>query len=113
LDALQQRDAERERLAGAGTGLADDVVAAERDGQRQRLDGKGFDDALGFECIGYLGDDPELMKRSQGFQPPWCGVDLPDRGAAKARRGAIAPRRPGFEAARSRGRDQPWFIVWV
>jgi hypothetical protein len=74
LDPLQQRNAERECLAGARTGLADDVVAAQRDRQGERLDGKGFNDPLGFEGIGYLGDDPEVTKRSQGFQPPWCGV---------------------------------------
>jgi hypothetical protein len=38
---LQQRDAERERLAGAGAGLADDVVPAQPDGQGQALNGEG------------------------------------------------------------------------
>ena len=37
-DALQQRDAEAERLAGAGLGLADDVVAGQGDRQRHLLD---------------------------------------------------------------------------
>ena len=42
---LQQRDAERERLAGAGAGLADDVVPAQPDGQGQALDGERRGDA--------------------------------------------------------------------
>jgi hypothetical protein len=37
---LQQRDAERQRLAGPGPRLADDVVASQCDGQGQRLDGE-------------------------------------------------------------------------
>ena len=39
--AVQQRDAEAERLARSGLGLADDVVARKRDGEGHRLDGKG------------------------------------------------------------------------
>ena len=34
----EQRDAEAERLAGAGLGLADDVVAGQGDRQGHRLD---------------------------------------------------------------------------
>ena len=56
---LQQRDAEAEGLAGAGLGLADDVVPAEGDGQRQRLDREGRGDADGLEGVGGLGEDPE------------------------------------------------------
>ena len=41
---LQQRDAERERLASAGASLADDVVPAQPDGQGQALDGEGRGD---------------------------------------------------------------------
>ncbi|WP_233510501.1 hypothetical protein [Actinomadura craniellae] len=55
LDPLEQRDAERQGLAGSGAGLADDVVAAERDGQGELLDGERVDDALGREGICYLG----------------------------------------------------------
>ncbi|WP_245974072.1 hypothetical protein [Thermomonospora umbrina] len=70
LDPLQQRDAERERLAGARAGLADDVVPAEPDGQGQGLDGERVDDALGLEGVCYLGAYSELTECSQGFQPP-------------------------------------------
>jgi hypothetical protein len=110
LDALQQRHAERQRLAGAGAGLPDDVVPAQRDRQGELLNGKRVDDALGCEGIGYLGYDPEFVERSQGFQPPKCGVDARSRGAAAEatkRTGRAAPRRSGRVAARSRGRDQP------
>jgi hypothetical protein len=70
LDALQERDAEGEGLPGPGTGLADDVMSAQRDRQCQRLDRERVDDALGFEGVCYLGNDPEFTERSQGFQPP-------------------------------------------
>ena len=45
-DAVQQRHAEGERLAHAGAGLADHVVAGERQRHGQFLDGKGAFDAL-------------------------------------------------------------------
>ena len=44
-EPLQQRDAEAERLAHAGAGLADQVVAGQRDRQGERLDGEGALDA--------------------------------------------------------------------
>ena len=59
-DALQQRDAEAEGLAGAGLGLADDVVAAQRDREGQLLDREGVGDADGLEGLDGLGKDAEL-----------------------------------------------------
>ena len=53
LHELQQRDAEAEGLAGAGLGLADDVVPGQRDRQGHGLDGEGMDDA----GVGQGGDD--------------------------------------------------------
>ena len=50
---LQQRDAEAEGLAGAGLGLADDVVPGQRDRQGHGLDREGMDDA----GVGQGGDD--------------------------------------------------------
>ena len=50
---LQHRHAEAEGLAGAGLGLADDVVAGQRHRQRHRLDGEGRDDPV----LGERGDD--------------------------------------------------------
>jgi hypothetical protein len=76
-DALQHRDAEGECLAGAGPGLADDVVAVQGDRQGERLNGERVYDALGLEGIGYLGYYPEVTESSQGFQPPSCGVLSP------------------------------------
>ncbi len=49
-DALQQRHAEREGLAHAGAGLADHVVAGQRQRQGQFLDSKGAFDAFFREC---------------------------------------------------------------
>ena len=54
--ALQQRHAETEGLAHTGAGLADEVMAAQRDRQRQGLDGEGAFDADGAEG----GDDPRV-----------------------------------------------------
>jgi hypothetical protein len=94
LDALQQRDAEGQGLAGAGARLADDVVPAEADGDGERLDRERFDDALCFEGICYFGDNPEITKGRQGLQPPSV------RGPLNA---AGAPVR--WRGEPSRGRD--------
>ena len=57
---LQQRHAEAERLAHAGAGLADDVLAGQRERQRELLDGERALDA-GFGQRGHdLGADAEL-----------------------------------------------------
>ena len=45
-DAVQQRHTERERLAHAGAGLADQVVAGQRQRQGQLLDSKGMFNAV-------------------------------------------------------------------
>lgn len=47
-DALQERQAEAERLAGAGLGLADDILAGQRDREGHLLDGERRQDADGF-----------------------------------------------------------------
>ncbi len=65
-DALQQRQAETERLAGAGLGLSDDIGAGERYGERHLLDGEGGRDADSLKGFGRLGKDPEVSERSQG-----------------------------------------------
>ncbi|TKJ19109.1 hypothetical protein A6V29_10450 [Blastococcus sp. CCUG 61487] len=52
-DALQQRDAEAEGLAGAGAGLTDEVVAGQRQREGELLDGEGAGDA----GVGQRGDD--------------------------------------------------------
>ena len=59
-DALEQRDAEAERLAGAGRRLADQVGAAHRDRQRVLLDGERAGDAGGGERLDGLGAGAEL-----------------------------------------------------
>ena len=52
-DAVQQRHAERVGLAHAGAGLTDEVVAGQRQRQRQFLDGEGVFDAF----LGERADD--------------------------------------------------------
>jgi hypothetical protein len=55
--ALQDRDAEGQRLAGTGAGLADDVGAGERDRQGEFLDREGLGDADLVESVGDGADD--------------------------------------------------------
>jgi hypothetical protein len=64
-DALQQRGAESQRLAGAGARLPDQVGAGQRERDRKCLDRKWIDDADGFESLGGLGDDSEFGERGQ------------------------------------------------
>ncbi|MCF0088374.1 hypothetical protein B0E37_03445 [Streptomyces sp. MH192] len=74
-DALEERKAEAQRLAGAGLGLADDVAAGERDGERHLLDGEGVEDADGLKGLGRLGKDSELSEsRSQGAASSVCAA---------------------------------------
>ncbi len=56
--ALQHRDAEREGLAGAGAGLADQVGAHQGDGEGHLLDGEGGRDAGAVERVANLGEHP-------------------------------------------------------
>ena len=50
-EPLDDGDAEAEGLAGAGLGLADDVLAGEAEGDGLLLDGERVDDALGGESL--------------------------------------------------------------
>ena len=61
-DALQQRHAERKGLAHAGAGLTDQVVAGQRQRQRQFLDGKGMFDAVLGQCAHDFVADAEFGK---------------------------------------------------
>ncbi len=62
-EALQQRDAEAQRLAGAGARLADEVLAGQGQRQRQLLDGERVLDAVRGERLDDLGDDAQLGER--------------------------------------------------
>ena len=62
-DSLQERKPEREGLARAGTGLADDVAANERDRQGHLLDREGFGDADPLEGVGDRGKYSEVSER--------------------------------------------------
>jgi hypothetical protein len=59
-EALQQRDAEAEGLAGAGARLPDDVLAGQGQRQRQLLDGERALDAGAGERLDDLRGDAEL-----------------------------------------------------
>ena len=64
LDALDQRDAEGERLARAGRGLDEQVVAGERVAETIRLDGEGLGDVAARERADHRFGDAEIGKRS-------------------------------------------------
>ena len=93
-EALDDRDAEAERLAGTGLGLTDDVLAgkAERDGLL--LDREGIHDALGCQCLDDVGVDAHLCESrhdtclSGGERPPGERVH-----ALHSATGAVAPIR--------------------
>jgi hypothetical protein len=62
-DALQHRDAEAEGLAGAGARLADEVVAGQREGEGELLDGEGPGDADLGQCRDDVGVDVEVAEQ--------------------------------------------------
>ncbi|MBD0690097.1 hypothetical protein BG452_29735 [Streptomyces sp. CBMA123] len=91
---LDQREAETEGLAGAGLGLADDVVAGQRDREGHLLDGEGMDDADGLEGLGGLREDPQVPERRlDGFSGGGQGA------ASSVFGGAESERRAGSRAA--------------
>jgi hypothetical protein len=69
---LKQRDAERERLASAGAGLADDVVPAQPDGQGQALDGEGRGDAGDLQGRTDLLINAEVTERLRDVRRTCC-----------------------------------------
>ena len=64
-EALHDGDAEAEGLAGAGLGLADDVLAGKAEGDGLLLDGEGVDDALGGEGVDDVLVDAEIGEGRQ------------------------------------------------
>ena len=65
--ALHDRDAEGQRLAGAGAGLADQVGALQSDREGHLLDGEGGGDAFALERSADLGMNPEVLERCHDF----------------------------------------------
>ena len=65
-DAVEEWDAETQRLAHAGAGLTDEIVSAERDRQRELLDGKRVRDSAAGQGIDDLCGDTELRERGSG-----------------------------------------------
>ena len=61
-DVLEDGDAEAEGFAGAGLGLADNVVAVQRGAEGQGLDREGVRDALVFEGIDDRVGDAEVRE---------------------------------------------------
>ncbi len=73
-EVLEEGNAEAERLARPGLGLADDVVAAEGDGQGHFLDREGGDDADGVERLDDRRADAEVGERAGGRDASCGGV---------------------------------------
>jgi hypothetical protein len=76
---VQDRDAEREGLAGPGTGLPDDVLAVDGQRQRQRLNGKRGVDARVVKRGADYFVDAEAAERDGEWLPGcrgngWCLV---------------------------------------
>ncbi len=96
-DALEEREAEAQRLAGAGLGLADDVRARKGHGKRHLLDGEGGGDADGLQGLGRLGKDSELSeRRSQGAASSvWAARG--ERGVVSDRAGDVGCLRAAVE----------------
>ena len=63
-DALEDRDGERQRLAGTGARLTDQVGAHQRDREGHLLDGKCVGDVDVAKRVDNLGEHPEVMERS-------------------------------------------------
>ena len=72
---LQQRNAERQRLARAGPGLANDVMTGQRDGQGQRLDREGGGNTLSRQALNDRLGDTQVAKQWAGdaFRYPCAG----------------------------------------
>ncbi|WP_322778491.1 hypothetical protein [Frankia sp. Cas4] len=68
---LHERDAEGERLAGTGAGLADEIGAGQREGKCQFLDGEGGEDALVTESLDDLFADTEVCETGRRYRG--CG----------------------------------------
>jgi len=83
---LHDRDAERERLAGARTGLADDVVAGQRERDGQGLDGERFDDVDGLKGVAGFLPYSEIAERAQGKRLSKGGEVDAKSGSARAAR---------------------------
>ncbi len=62
LEAVQQRHTERERLAGTGACLADEVGTTQRQWNRERLDREGLDDAHIRQRLGDRLGDAEILE---------------------------------------------------
>ena len=84
-DPLEQRDAEAERLAGAGLGLADDVVPVQGDREGQRLDRERVGDADRLERLDRGREHAEVGERG----------DSQDGALQSTSAGAGAGRRRG------------------
>ena len=90
--ALEHRDAEGQRLAGARAGLADEVGAHQGDREGHLLDGEGGGDAAALERVADLGVHPELSEGGHSVLLSWL---LAPSGLSAGRRCHNRCGRPG------------------
>ncbi len=94
-DGLEHRQAERERLAGAGARLAAHVVAGEGVGDGGLLDGEGFVDALGREGVDELGPQAEITEGRHSVVSSKVATEAgPRQFQASFGTGEVRPRAP-------------------
>jgi len=62
VEALQHRDAEGQRLSGAGLGLPDHVLAVEGQGKSELLDAEGMGNPLLRKGRDSLGSDAQVFE---------------------------------------------------
>ena len=106
-EALDDGDAEAEGLAGAGLGLADDVLAGKAEGDGLLLDGERVDDALCGEGLDDVLVDAEFGEGRHDEMPVWAaryrpGGGMDPRPSLSHRRGGPDPTPgtcPGYRAA--------------
>ena len=109
-EALDDRDAEAERLAGAGLGLADDVLAGQAQGDGLLLDGESVDDALlgeGFDDVlvdAEFGEGRHDVSLSGSEMLP-CGALALCEGSPRGRGGIHALSLPQAREPRSDAGD--------
>ncbi len=108
--ALDQRQAEAQGLAGAGLGLADDVVPGHRDREGHLLDRERVDDADRLQRLGGLREDAEVAERGlRGFSRGGQGAASSVwRAESERTAGSLAAGRGrGAARCRLRGRARP------
>ena len=116
---VEQRDAEPERLSGAGSGLPDQIGSGQRDRERHLLDREGADDAGGGKGRDDLRSDGKVRERRAVWTyrcPRSQRLRRPRRrsgsGGAGPSAGALVHRVPRIRSAGAPARSDPPVPGW-